>query len=194
MIPGLPDVEYWIWPQHMLKISGRSVLLSRREGDLISVMLSNHRKSWTFSELLESAYQDPDDEPEWGEQTIRSRIIQIRAKCARHGIDLRINAMGRMGCRITRISLVENWTPPVRPQIQYRRSSAQWLGKMRNTAPVYRTRHPEAGPTKLSSEQVVEIRNRWNNGEGARHLADDYRVTPDAIRNIISRRTWATVS
>lgn len=193
MIPGLPGVKLWIWPQHMLEVDGRSVLLSRREGDMLAVMLSNHQKFWTFGELLELAYQDPDDEPEWGSQTIRGRIVQIRTKCARHGVDLRINAMGRMGCRITSISRIEDWTPPPVAQLQSRRAYAQWLGKMRNTAPVYRTRHPEAGPAKLSSAQVIEIRNRWNAGEGARRLAADYRVSADAIRNIISGRTWATV-
>lgn len=193
MIPGLPNVKFWIWPQHMLEISGRSVLLSRREGDLLAVMLSNHRKHWTFTELLESAYQDPDDEPEWGDDTIRTRIVQIRAKCAKHGIDLNIRAAGRRGMQITSISLMDDWKCPAKPQLQNRRAWAEWLGKMRNTAPVYRTRHPEAGPAKLNTEQVIEIRSRSNNGERADQLATDYRVSADAIRNIISRRTWGTV-
>ena len=44
--------------------------------------------------------------------------------------------------------------------------------------------------TKLSYEEVIEIKERAEAGEKARELAPVYRVTPKTIRNVIKRTSY----
>ncbi len=95
VIPGLPGVRLWIWPRHRLSALGVTVELTRREGDVLAVLASDVRRYWHRDELADLAYSDPDDEPEFPADTIRTRIWRLRRKFRSHGLVLDIH--GRRG-------------------------------------------------------------------------------------------------
>jgi len=43
----------------------------------------------------------------------------------------------------------------------------------------------------LSAEDVVKIRARLKAGESARQIAPDYHISPEAVRRIDRRESWA---
>ena len=117
MIPGLPGVRFWVWPRHVLSAFGRTVRLSRRDGDLMAVLLSDPRRYWKADDLVDYAYSDPDDEPEWGRDTVRTRLSRLRRTFLRHGLVLRIDSRHGPGggCRLLGFSPVAARRRPVLP-------------------------------------------------------------------------------
>jgi hypothetical protein len=128
VIPGLDGVRFWIWPEHALRVHGRTVRLSRRDGDLMAVLLSDPRRHWKADDLVDYAYSDPDDEPEWGRDTVRTRLSRLRRTFLRHGLVLRIDSRYGPGggCRLLGFS-------PVAPR---RRQAIPGLTPLPTTAPV----------------------------------------------------------
>lgn len=51
-------------------------------------------------------------------------------------------------------------------------------------------RGESAGGAKLTNFKVLEIRNRYANGEKQTHIAKDYGVTQSAVWAIVSGKTW----
>ncbi len=58
-------------------------------------------------------------------------------------------------------------------------------------------RHPHTGAkgdrnrnAKFTAEQVIEIRERWKNGEATQIIATQYHVSFSCIDHIVHRRTW----
>lgn len=59
------------------------------------------------------------------------------------------------------------------------------------THPESVARGADAGPSKLTEEQVREIRVAFENGENRRGLAERYGIKVRAVYKIASRQTWA---
>jgi hypothetical protein len=54
-----------------------------------------------------------------------------------------------------------------------------------------RTTTGEKNPmSKLNSNQVIQIRNRWKNGESPTYLAKEFNVSISNIQDIVRYRTW----
>lgn len=57
--------------------------------------------------------------------------------------------------------------------------------------PVRVSSHSTSKRTKLTPEQVLEIRQRRHAGEMVRIIAADYSITPRSVLNIVKGQTWA---
>ena len=73
-------------------------------------------------------------------------------------------------------------------------ASCNWLDNLRydskreNALDLVRMRRHNT--TKLTPEEVLEIRRRAEDGELAEHMSADYGVDPSSVRNVIRRKTW----
>lgn len=205
MIPGFPGVELWIWPRHMLRVHGRMVLLSRREGDLLSVLTSAHGRFFTAAELLVHSYVDADDEPDYGCETIVVRIYNLRRKLARYGIsiDLKGRKSGERTYRLDGFSLMPDWcqenvthrlSPVAITEIVSRwkdgekeTSLASEYGiHLRTVYKLVKPLRPKSGKHRRLKQNVVsEIRARWKDGLCPKALAYEYGVHLDTVHRVI---------
>lgn len=51
-------------------------------------------------------------------------------------------------------------------------------------------RHPMR---KLNAKQVLEIRERYKNGEGRRTIAKDFEIKPEHVNDIVAKRYWSHI-
>lgn len=127
MIPGLPDVKFWVWPKHRLIYRDREARFSPRSGDLMAVLLSCPGRKWSIDELIEHSYSDPDMEPETARNTVRVHMLMLRNICLAAGIRANVTTIrGSAGYRFVGFEL----TTPIRPP--------EYLAAWKHIAPRHR--------------------------------------------------------
>jgi hypothetical protein len=64
----------------------------------------------------------------------------------------------------------------------------------RYTQPERTARGERSGSTKLTTKQVLAIRDEYSNGVGLSELGRRHGVTPQSVSGIVKRKTWAHVA
>ncbi|HET7255611.1 MAG TPA: winged helix-turn-helix domain-containing protein [Xanthobacteraceae bacterium] len=73
---------------------GRRVQMTPRHCDILSILLLNRGQMLTTNEIIERLWPDPDLEPEWPKDTVRTHIYQLRNRAP--GIIETIGSQGYM--------------------------------------------------------------------------------------------------
>ncbi len=79
------------------------------------------------------------------------------------------------------------YEPAATKRERSRTCSRDCLRALQKATPIRGDAHPGA---KLTDEQVVEIRRRFDDGERQAALAREYDVSPMAMHYIVRRKTW----
>jgi DNA-binding response OmpR family regulator len=81
------DWRFLIWPEYVVQTGGREVRLSRKRGEILTILLMRPGRYCPPNEMIELIYPDPDREPDWAYGALKVHIFRMRQAFREAGIE-----------------------------------------------------------------------------------------------------------